>query len=365
MSDLAFNVWGAITGVLGTIALIPVFLAWLQTRLPSTRLPQLLALLKETRELFAAAVRDGLFTDEKELHQFNINLWGTVAYVDDVRARVYAARTWRQDVNNWWHGLSGRITTLCEELDVIRLKLARRNSNERKKIASQGLPTELPLMTDDTGLRYLSSARYGCTPPPYSHPPPSCPTSHSMGLSDTSVPQSVNACPCAPAQFHCQLHGAHAPVQVPFPAATENHPVTPEAISSLLNRRLADDPSSDAVLRELLLLALSRLDKKMKGGTWGTQSLGGNGNVEHPSDLWPRASHCGVRAARTTIRSDVRRTVVRALKRVIRHIYGAPLRGAGKTTASHVLLDSESLMPLASAESAHTSGRDNDDWEDA
>ena len=75
MSDLGYNVWGAVAGVIGTLSLIPIFLAWLQTRLPSSRIPRLLALRAEILELFTTAILEGLITDEKELYQLNRNVW--------------------------------------------------------------------------------------------------------------------------------------------------------------------------------------------------------------------------------------------------------------------------------------------------
>ncbi|KAI9069042.1 hypothetical protein FKP32DRAFT_1587194 [Trametes sanguinea] len=145
MSDLGFNVWGTIAGVIGALALIPVFLAWLQTRLPTTRISEVVAIHKEVKELFSASLEEGLITDSNELLLFKINLIEAAACIDELRAEVYAIKTWRQNVAKWWSGLSGKIAVLCEKLNVHRMKLATRNSNERKKQASQKSVEDLSL----------------------------------------------------------------------------------------------------------------------------------------------------------------------------------------------------------------------------
>ncbi|KAI0330366.1 hypothetical protein GY45DRAFT_1370773 [Cubamyces sp. BRFM 1775] len=159
MSDLGYNVWGTVAGVIGTLSLIPIFLTWLHTRLPSTIIPYLLAEHKATKALFTEAIRDGLITDEEEIFQFNLNIWVSTMRVDEMSAKVCAAKTWWQNVKNWWHGLSGRVTAIRDELNLIRVKLAERNTEERKRLAATGIPTQLPLMTDDKDLRSILSSK--------------------------------------------------------------------------------------------------------------------------------------------------------------------------------------------------------------
>lgn len=72
MSDLGWNIWGVVGGVV--IAMVPLFSVWLRARLPSTRLPALLSLLQETKELFAAALRERLITDEGEIRQLDFSI---------------------------------------------------------------------------------------------------------------------------------------------------------------------------------------------------------------------------------------------------------------------------------------------------
>ena len=74
MSDLAFNVWGAIAAVIGTIALVPTFLIWLRTRFPSALLPSLIDTFDKAEVSLKRAVADGVFTNEEEQNQYDVTL---------------------------------------------------------------------------------------------------------------------------------------------------------------------------------------------------------------------------------------------------------------------------------------------------
>ncbi|CDO77757.1 hypothetical protein BN946_scf184993.g20 [Trametes cinnabarina] len=143
MSDLGFNVWGAVASVIGTIALIPVLLPFIKSRLPSAMITGLIDVHKETQELFDTAIRDGLITDSNDLYLFKVHLTDAAIRVDELRAEVYAIATWQEDVAKWWYGVSRSISSLRNNLNKIRVQLAKRNSKERKKLASQGHATAI------------------------------------------------------------------------------------------------------------------------------------------------------------------------------------------------------------------------------
>lgn len=94
MSDLGWNIWGVVGGVIGTIlAVVPLFLVWLRVRLPSKKLPSLLAVLEETKELFAKAVRAGALTDAQEIQQIEFSI---ATYVC---SRVFSSRVMKPKVS--------------------------------------------------------------------------------------------------------------------------------------------------------------------------------------------------------------------------------------------------------------------------
>ncbi|KAI0669515.1 hypothetical protein C8Q78DRAFT_1040346 [Trametes maxima] len=120
MSDLGYNVWGAIAGVIGIVALVPVVIASLRTRLPSAKLPALLRIMKETQNLFVDGINQGLLTDENDIYHFHLNIWAAHILVDGLREEVNDDKSWRGDLRKWREGLSGRIVTLYDELDARR-----------------------------------------------------------------------------------------------------------------------------------------------------------------------------------------------------------------------------------------------------
>ncbi|KAI0669513.1 hypothetical protein C8Q78DRAFT_1040330 [Trametes maxima] len=143
MSDLGYNVWGVVAGVIGTVALVPVIIAWFRTRLPSAKLPRLMSLMREAQQVFLDSINQGLLTKESDLYHFHLNILSTQIRVDEVRDKVHAAKTWKGDVKNWKKGLSGTIVVLCDELDDICAKLARVQSRERKRLAAEGYSAKL------------------------------------------------------------------------------------------------------------------------------------------------------------------------------------------------------------------------------
>ncbi|KAH9888323.1 hypothetical protein C8Q73DRAFT_794100 [Cubamyces lactineus] len=75
MSDLGWNVWGAVTGAIGVIAFVPLGFCWLNSQLPNAQLGKLDQLLAATDALFDTAVKDGVLHPGNGLHRFHVKLW--------------------------------------------------------------------------------------------------------------------------------------------------------------------------------------------------------------------------------------------------------------------------------------------------
>ncbi|KAJ2990257.1 hypothetical protein NUW54_g8523 [Trametes sanguinea] len=154
VSDLGFNIWGAIASALGIVALIPVFLVWLRPRLPRAMLPCVLEMHREVKDLFETALKEGLITTHTDLyHKFNVNLLDVAIRVDQVRAEVYCIRSWKQDAQKWWSGLSADMFLLRKDLNTMRIRIAKRSSSERKRLASLGLAGEYSAVSEHEGLQ--------------------------------------------------------------------------------------------------------------------------------------------------------------------------------------------------------------------
>ncbi|KAI0325879.1 hypothetical protein GY45DRAFT_1329737, partial [Cubamyces sp. BRFM 1775] len=145
MSDLGFNVWGTIAAVVGTMALVPVFIAWFDTRLPRARLPYLSSVFYDTLVLFVAGLQEGLHIDDHELHRFHTHIQDLRRVVDDVRVQVYDITTWRQDVEHWFTGLSREISDTSRVVNTLRARLAKTQSGTRKLLEAQGYPSKRAL----------------------------------------------------------------------------------------------------------------------------------------------------------------------------------------------------------------------------
>ncbi|KAJ2992294.1 hypothetical protein NUW54_g7970 [Trametes sanguinea] len=143
MSDLGFNVLGAITGVIGVFAVLPVIACWLYRRGPTFRLRILDQLLKETESEFDLSVQNGLLHSGNGLHRLSVKLWSIQLRVDDVRGEVYAFRSWWEDVCSWWRGTSRTIDMLCEELNEVRVDVALNSSREKRALAATGYLNKL------------------------------------------------------------------------------------------------------------------------------------------------------------------------------------------------------------------------------
>ncbi|KAI0645034.1 hypothetical protein C8Q79DRAFT_1119797 [Trametes meyenii] len=137
MSDTAFNIWGVVTGALGTLSIIPILWALAFSQMPTVKLRALDALLAETDEHYRSSVEEGLISQE----QFRLLMWGTRRRIERVRMRVDPTRTWSEEYANWKSGLSKDISVLCQELNTIRAHIARSSSEERVKLEVSGNAT--------------------------------------------------------------------------------------------------------------------------------------------------------------------------------------------------------------------------------
>ncbi|KAI0330379.1 hypothetical protein GY45DRAFT_1434676 [Cubamyces sp. BRFM 1775] len=167
MSELSFNIWGAVAGVLGTFTVLPFLWGLIKSQMPSGKLAALDALLNETQKLLDCSVQEGLIVEER----FRLLMWTTRNRIDKVRADIYDSHSLKEDLRNWKKGLSTRCTLLCEELDVIRASIARSSAEERDRLDALGRVPEV----------VASSCSRARSPPDPTSPP------HSTSPAEASV----------------------------------------------------------------------------------------------------------------------------------------------------------------------------------
>ncbi|KAI0657828.1 hypothetical protein C8Q70DRAFT_265796 [Cubamyces menziesii] len=291
MSDLGFNVWGAIAAVVGTVALVPVFIAWFNTRLPRARLPYLVDLLSETLLLFLAGLREDLFTDESELRHFHARVKTAKRAVDDIRAGVYGATTWRQDVKHWYMGLSGDISDLSETLNNLRANLANTQSGNRKLLAAQGYPSKQALSPyAQELLREYSEALLLPYPTAYASltPDVSIMAESPATLSAISLPvaEPLSSGPGP-------LSGSAIGLSAGSDAGSFSPTSSPASTSSLLSGQSEKSHTiSDADLKALLYIALSSLrPRPSQDVEHGPPQVAQDAPCQGISQLAPRPAH--------------------------------------------------------------------------
>ncbi|KAJ8482821.1 hypothetical protein ONZ51_g5129 [Trametes cubensis] len=129
MSELAYNIWGTVASVIGTIAVFQAIIRWALDHLPSRKVEHVEKLLEKTKSSFEEALDSGLL-DQDEVHRFDVWLaqYVLVKYIesryDDVRADVFSIQTWYQDLAQWWQGISSDLVVICQALMNFRARLA-------------------------------------------------------------------------------------------------------------------------------------------------------------------------------------------------------------------------------------------------
>ncbi|KAI0629615.1 hypothetical protein C8Q77DRAFT_1141396 [Trametes polyzona] len=328
-SSRGFDIWGAVAGVLGVlVALIPPFAFWVHVRLPSKKLPALVALLHETEGLFDDLRRRRLITDPKEIIQLDARVSTASALVHDFCAVVHSSNWYIHDVQNWWDGVSGRIISVHDALNDIRVKLSKRASLEQKARISREYGIEVTLCSNKD------------------------PTIPSI-LRPVIPPHNVLPLPPSPVPCDTTLQGAF----------TANHPAYEPVVTSAVSADPAGfvdsatpDPPllappssrpthhvvSDADLHSLVSLALSHPLLVTEGGERQRrvreQSLRSLGKQL----LGPRYTPAfGLRAAQSP--AD-RESYFKALARLVRRVYGvrSPAFDGDEGT---VEMDRESCLP--------------------
>ncbi|KAI0629612.1 hypothetical protein C8Q77DRAFT_297346 [Trametes polyzona] len=139
MSDLGFNILGAITGAISIIALIPTLAFAILGSLPSSKLKHLEHLYKEMEDEYQNALKHGLISRQKDV--IHLRKW-SMLYVTgpssqpgaphphwthrlyhslesqlvDARLEVYAAKAaWFGELRRWWRGSSRKMHIVCNE----------------------------------------------------------------------------------------------------------------------------------------------------------------------------------------------------------------------------------------------------------
>lgn len=139
MADFQLT-WGIFTGVISIVTVIPACLLYIHSQLPSQKLRPMFESLKEADELLLTCVEEGLvYGTNADLYRSALNLYvislvialstPNLSYrlhtrAEGARFEAHAARTYAEDVANWFKGLSRRISEICWQVRDVRADIS-------------------------------------------------------------------------------------------------------------------------------------------------------------------------------------------------------------------------------------------------
>ncbi|KAI0944012.1 hypothetical protein AcV7_001948 [Taiwanofungus camphoratus] len=148
----AIDIWGVVAGVLGTLGLIPMVLAMVQSQFPSTRLKVLDDTLTETTSLFRTVSEEGLLKDVDYVSQTRDRLSFMCRQAEEFRTATHCATTTLKEFKELLKGLSRKISLLCEEVKELRASISTTSSKERERLLNGGGVLQHSPVTTNIGL---------------------------------------------------------------------------------------------------------------------------------------------------------------------------------------------------------------------
>ncbi|CAL1712390.1 unnamed protein product [Somion occarium] len=133
----AYDILGAVLGVLGTIGTIQLIYSLVHFNLPSQRLKDLDDTLNGTIHFLYTAIEDGLLPDVVfvQTTQRRLSLYRNLT--ERLRTRVHCATNFRQQCSAMANGLSSRINSLCGRVKAIRADISSVSENTRRLLEGE------------------------------------------------------------------------------------------------------------------------------------------------------------------------------------------------------------------------------------
>ncbi|KAH9888331.1 hypothetical protein C8Q73DRAFT_181081 [Cubamyces lactineus] len=315
MSDSAFNVWGAVAGAIGVLAIVPTYL--FVCRMPTARYQVLKATLQEVEKNFGNGLKQGLIRPEADLHQLFNWLWCIQVRFDSLTDEVDNINSWREELKCWYDGLSTRISLVYDAAIELRKLIAKRSSRERRALIAAGIPSRLAeLSSKREHFKYIGSnfllhlPREQSTGLPRHHLSPGNPEGHQATATETSrVGTIASSSPEPPAYDY-----THAPLSPSTscstaPPTTSAKSRTCDCGATSQGRRRLDWDADLAELLSAVLIHACRADKGRHDNQlrremlrrFGTQLLEGLDEACDAGDEAPAkedgVAHCPTSAA--------------------------------------------------------------------
>ncbi|TFK85936.1 hypothetical protein K466DRAFT_664142 [Polyporus arcularius HHB13444] len=135
MADFQY-IWAIVTGVLSILAMIPLAVRYINSQLPTKKLQPMFELLGDANSLLLSCVEEGLVYGRKA-QNYETTLSQLRSKAEDARLRATSAKTYYEDLANWWKGLTQSIGEICMNVRDVRADISSNSLRERERLDAQ------------------------------------------------------------------------------------------------------------------------------------------------------------------------------------------------------------------------------------
>nr|VWP01473.1 Serine/threonine-protein kinase MAK [Ganoderma boninense] len=132
------DIWGAIASAIGVLTTIQIIIIIINSRLPSKRIRLFERTLKDTEDLLQSVAEEGLFNDNGHyVAHTKIRISNICTRLQELRQESFTAKTYSQELKQWWWGLSAQIIVCDNELKELRAEISVTSTEARLALARQ------------------------------------------------------------------------------------------------------------------------------------------------------------------------------------------------------------------------------------
>ncbi|KAM5537891.1 hypothetical protein V8D89_008367 [Ganoderma adspersum] len=132
------DIWGAIASAIGVLSVIQIIWTIIHGRLPNQCIHVFEQTLADTQALLNSVSEEGLFTDNGHyVTHAKTRISNICKRLDGLREESFEAKTYKQELKQWWGGLSRRISVCNKELKGLRAEISVTSSKAREALAQQ------------------------------------------------------------------------------------------------------------------------------------------------------------------------------------------------------------------------------------
>ncbi|CCM01523.1 uncharacterized protein FIBRA_03579 [Fibroporia radiculosa] len=132
-----YNIFGAVTGALGTMGLVQILWVVIKSQLPSSKLKVFDQTFEETESLLRLVSEEGIFVNSDYIAVTRRDLIRIRARSEKYRNATYCATTFWKQLKGIVTGLSRKISVLCDEVVEVRANISSTTEETRNKLGGE------------------------------------------------------------------------------------------------------------------------------------------------------------------------------------------------------------------------------------